>query len=60
MSEPRTTSCARCGEVMPIRHDCAMALEARALFEAARRANSKESARSLADAAYKLAEAAEL
>lgn len=44
--------CDQCGEVMPIAHDCNAAREARALFEAAKRANSPESAQRLGDAAY--------
>jgi len=44
--------CECCGEVMPWPHNCDTAREPRALFEAAKLANSDESARRLADAAY--------
>jgi hypothetical protein len=55
-----TKRCADCGEVMPILHDCAKAREARALFEAAKRANHPDSARGLGDAAYDIAVQAEV
>ena len=52
--------CADCGEAMPDPHNCALAREARALFEAAKRANDPESAKRLGDAAYKKAVEAEI
>lgn len=51
MSVP-TLRCADCGEVMPTRHDCTLAIEARALFEAAKKANNPESRNRLIAAAY--------
>jgi uncharacterized Zn finger protein len=43
--------CEHCGEVMPGPHNCDQAREARALFEAAKRANNDESANRLSKAA---------
>lgn len=52
--------CEQCGEVMPSPHDCEGARQARALFEAAKRANNPESAKRLGDAAYAASVKAEL
>lgn len=54
-----TICCLMCGEVMPVPHDCAKAREARALFEAAKRANDPDSRRHLGGLAYATAEDAE-
>ena len=51
--------CPHCREIMPTEHDCDLAREARALFEAAKRANDPASVRALADRAYAMAEDAE-
>ena len=47
--------CDCCGEAFPGPHDCDMAREARALFEAAQRANSPEGADRLSLMALDLA-----
>jgi len=52
--------CPVCGEVMPNPHDCEIAREARALFNAAKMANDLESAKRLGDAAYAKSVKAEL
>jgi hypothetical protein len=48
--------CDFCGEIMPASHDCAKAREARALFEAAKRANDPDSRRNLGALAHQAAE----
>ena len=47
--------CPDCHEYMPILHDCSMAREARALFEAAKRSNHPDSRKILGARAYELA-----
>jgi hypothetical protein len=51
--------CSCCGEVFSGPHDCGKAIEARALFEAAKRANNPDSGIVLADLAYQAAKDAE-
>ena len=57
--QDNTTKCPDCGEVMPQPHNCNLAIQARAIFEAAKRANSPDSARALGDLAYEIAVQAE-
>ena len=52
-------ACPICGEVFPGAHNCDLAREARAMFEAAKHANSAETARALGERAYDLAVQAE-
>ena len=56
----RLVPCSECGEVFPVAHDCDLAREARATFDAAKRANNPESAKALCDKAYALALLAEI
>lgn len=58
---PQTTKrrCASCGEVFDRPHNCDKAREARALFEAAKRANDPDSRRALGNLALQAAEDAE-
>lgn len=51
--------CPACGEAFASPHDCNAAREARALFEAARRANSRDGADRLSRLALALATKAE-
>lgn len=55
----QTTVCPTCAERFYGPHDCAKAREARALFEAAKRANDPDSRCALGDLAYQAAEDAE-
>jgi hypothetical protein len=62
MSDKQTTRrrCLCCGEIFAVPHDCDKAREARALFEAAKRANDPDSRRTLGNLAYQAAEDAEI
>lgn len=52
--KPVLSRCPICREVFPGPHDCGKAMEARAVFEAAKRANDPDTRRQLGDRAYDL------
>lgn len=56
---PPARRCTACGEAFRVPHNCGFARQARALFEAAKRANDPASRDTLSRRALDMAEAAE-